>query len=56
MRNVLAHGYFKVDLEVVLTIWGAIVAFDEAEPYELTELGAQFVHYTMNDVVQRVKG
>lgn len=30
-------------------------AFDEAEPYELTELGEQFVHYTMEDVVQRVE-
>jgi len=30
-------------------------AFDDAEPYELTELGAQFVHYTMEDVVQRVE-
>ncbi len=31
-------------------------AFDNTEPYELTELGAQFVHYTMEDVVQRVEG
>lgn len=30
-------------------------AFDDAEPYELTELGEQFVHYTMEDVVQRVE-
>lgn len=30
-------------------------AFDDVEPYELTELGAQFVHYTMDDVVQRVE-
>ena len=30
-------------------------AFDDAEPYELTELGEKFVHYTMEDVVQRVE-
>ena len=30
-------------------------AFDDSEPYELTELGAQFVHYTMDDVVERVE-
>jgi hypothetical protein len=29
-------------------------AFDDVEPYELTELGKQFVHYVMSDVVPRV--
>ena len=29
-------------------------AFDDAEQYELTELGRQFVHYTMNEVVPRI--
>ncbi len=29
-------------------------AFEEAKPYVLTELGKQFVHYTMNDVVGRI--
>lgn len=29
-------------------------AFDDSEPYELTELGKQFVHYTMNEIVPRV--
>jgi len=29
-------------------------AFDNEEPYELTELGKQFVHYTMTDVVPRL--
>jgi len=29
-------------------------AFDDGERYELTELGKQFVHYTMNDLVPRV--
>jgi regulator of replication initiation timing len=29
-------------------------AFDSQEQYELTELGKQFVHYTMNEVVPRV--
>ena len=29
-------------------------AFDDIEQYELTELGNQFVHYTMNEVVPRI--
>jgi hypothetical protein len=29
-------------------------AFDDSESYELTELGQQFVHYTMNEVVPRI--
>jgi hypothetical protein len=29
-------------------------AFDDTEEYELTELGRQFVHYTMNEVVARI--
>ncbi len=29
-------------------------AFDDTEPYELTELGQQFVHYTMNEIVPRM--
>lgn len=29
-------------------------AFDDTDPYELTELGGQFVHYTMEDVVTRI--
>jgi len=29
-------------------------AFDDAEPYELTELGKQFVHYTMSEIVPRM--
>jgi len=29
-------------------------AFDDTDPYELTELGSQFVHYTMNEIVPRV--
>lgn len=31
-------------------------AFEDTEPYVLTELGKQFVHYTMNEVVTRVEG
>jgi hypothetical protein len=31
-------------------------AFDDVEEYELTELGSQFVHYTMNEVVRRING
>jgi hypothetical protein len=29
-------------------------AFEDTKPYELTELGKQFVHYTMNEVVVRL--
>jgi hypothetical protein len=31
-------------------------AFEETKPYVLTELGKQFVHYTMNEVVPRIGG
>ena len=31
-------------------------AFDDTEPYELTELGRQFVHYTMSETVTRLEG
>jgi len=30
-------------------------AFEETKPYLLTELGRQFVHYTMNEVVTRIE-
>lgn len=29
-------------------------AFEDTKPYVLTELGKQFVHYTMNEVVTRI--
>lgn len=31
-------------------------AFDDGKAYELTELGSQFVHYAMNEVVPRLGG
>jgi hypothetical protein len=31
-------------------------AFDDEKSYELTELGKQFVHYTMNEIVPRLSG
>lgn len=31
-------------------------AFEDSKPYVLTELGKQFVHYTMNEVVKRIGG
>jgi hypothetical protein len=31
-------------------------AFDDDDPYVLTELGNQFVHYTMNEIVPRIAG
>ena len=30
-------------------------AFDDEDSYELTELGKQFVHYTMNEVVRKIE-
>jgi hypothetical protein len=30
-------------------------AFDDAEPYELTDLGNQFVHYAMNEIVAKIE-
>lgn len=30
-------------------------AFDDIEPYELTELGKQFVHYAMNEIVAKIE-
>jgi hypothetical protein len=30
-------------------------AFEDTKPYVLTELGRQFVHYTMNEVVRRIE-
>lgn len=30
-------------------------AFEETKSYVLTELGKQFVHYTMNEVVPRLE-
>lgn len=32
-----------------------VSAFDDIKQYELTELGSQFVHYTMNQVVKRIE-
>jgi hypothetical protein len=31
-------------------------SFEDTKPYVLTELGRQFVHYTMNEVVPRLEG
>jgi len=31
-------------------------AFEETKPYELTELGRQFIHYVTTDVVPRISG
>lgn len=30
-------------------------AFEETKPYVLTELGKEFIHYVLNDVVQRIE-
>lgn len=31
-------------------------AFEDTKPFVLTELGKEFIHYVLNDVVQRVEG
>ena len=36
--------------------WLMKSAFDNEEGYVLTELGKEFVHYTMNETVTRVAG
>jgi hypothetical protein len=33
-----------------------ISAFDDEKQYELTRLGQQFVHYTMNEIVPKIEG
>jgi hypothetical protein len=30
-------------------------AFDDVEPYELTDFGNQFVHYAMNEIVAKIE-
>ena len=30
-------------------------AFDEIEPYELTDLGQQFVHYAMTEITAKIE-
>ena len=32
-----------------------VSAFDDNEPYELTELGKQFVHYAMTDLPLKIE-
>lgn len=34
---------------------GYISAFDDDKEYELTNLGQQFVHYTLNEVVPKIE-
>jgi len=31
-------------------------AFEDSKPYELTDLGTQFVHYAMSELVPRIGG
>ncbi len=41
------HGHAPMTMES---------AFEDSKPYVLTELGKQFVHYTMNEAVTRIAG
>jgi len=56
-REVNYHGQFvKKVREKKSTSSGTLKsAFDDEEPYELTELGKQFVHYVFTDVVVRLE-
>jgi hypothetical protein len=43
-------------MEVVPVFAPSLSAFEDTKPYVLTELGKQFVHYVMEDVVPQLGG
>jgi hypothetical protein len=56
-RETNMHGQFlrkKTPKRKGSTLATMESAFEETKPYLLTELGKQFVHYTMNEVVPRI--
>ncbi|MBS1982881.1 MAG: hypothetical protein JST16_01810 [Bdellovibrionales bacterium] len=60
-REVNAHGAFVKAAAPKKAVRGPgsstyTSAFDDEKQYELTELGKQFVHYTMEDVVIKIEG
>ena len=56
-REVDAAGrYLKVQTRKRARSNTFVSAFDDDKRYVLTELGVQFVHYTMNEVVRRIEG
>ena len=49
------QGRFKRKPRARRTTVGTLEsAFEDTKQYVLTELGSQFVHYTMNELVQRL--
>lgn len=57
-REVNAYGQFMKKTPAPRVKGGSPVmksAFDDEEPYELTELGKQFVHYVFSEVVKKVE-
>jgi len=58
-RNTTADGQFLKQRSIKRSPRGSIgtmeSAFEDTKQYILTELGKQFVHYTMNDVVNRIE-
>jgi hypothetical protein len=56
-RETTADGQFLARARVKRAPRRRVVlesAFEDSKPYELTELGSQFVHYAMNDIVGRI--
>jgi hypothetical protein len=54
-RDVTPTGYFIAKKRPPRKSSGVMKsAFDDEESYELTELGSQFVHYVLTDVVTRI--
>ncbi|WP_330111680.1 hypothetical protein VSU16_02535 [Cetobacterium somerae] len=48
-------NFLKTKKQAVTRTPLAKSAFDSSEPYEITNLGRQFVHYTMNENVSRIE-
>jgi hypothetical protein len=57
-RDTTADGHFLARPKAARSPRRRVVlesAFEDTKPYELTELGSQFVHYAMNDIVPRIQ-
>ncbi len=55
-RHVTHNGQFLKDRATSKTKRSStmISAFEDGKPYQLTELGKQFVHYCLNDIVPKI--
>lgn len=56
IRDKNSHGQFLAKRRQSRRPRGGVLesAFEDTKPYELTELGSQFVHYVMNEVAPKV--